>query len=80
LEESKYSYQEEASICVVDATTIRQPMVTVIEEKEKILKSSLEEEREHSNYMLTPWEMELKLLEDWLDNPEAEDGYQEIVM
>jgi hypothetical protein len=30
--------------------------------------------------MLTQWEMELKMLEDWLDNPELEDGYQETFM
>jgi hypothetical protein len=38
-------------------------------EKEKILNSSPIEEIEHSNDMLTPWEMELNILEDWLENP-----------
>jgi hypothetical protein len=41
--------------------------LTFIEEKEKILNSSPAEEREHSDDMLTPWEMELNILEDWLE-------------
>jgi hypothetical protein len=49
-----------------------------MEEKEQILKSSPIEEEEHPVEFLTQWEMELKMLEDWLDNPEPEDGFQEI--
>jgi hypothetical protein len=46
-------------------------------EKEKILKSSQEmKEEEHSDKMLTQWEKELKMLEDWLRNPETEEDYQ----
>jgi hypothetical protein len=26
-------------------------------------------EEEHADKMLTPWEMELEMLEDWLKNP-----------
>jgi hypothetical protein len=38
------------------------------------------EKEEHSDELLTQWEQEMKMLEDWLDNPEPEDGCQEIVM
>jgi hypothetical protein len=48
----------------------RQPAVTVIEEKEKILNSTPIEEEENSDDMLTPWDIELKFLEDWLNNTE----------
>jgi hypothetical protein len=41
------------------------------------LKSNPTEE-EYRVELLTQWEMELKMLEDWLDNPEPEDGFQEI--
>jgi hypothetical protein len=27
--------------------------------------------------MLTPWEMDLEMLEDWLNNPEPIDDYRE---
>jgi hypothetical protein len=66
----------EARACVADATTEeRQPTVTIIEEeKEQILMSSPTEEEEHAVKMLTPWEKELEMLEDWLNNPEPEDG------
>ena len=38
--------------------------------KEKISKSSQgKEEEEHIVEIITQWEMELKMLEDWLDNP-----------
>jgi hypothetical protein len=75
------SSQGEASICVADAASREgQPVETVIEEKEQILKSSPTEKEEHTVEFLTQWEMELKMLEDWLDNPEPEDGFQEIAM
>jgi hypothetical protein len=39
--------------------------------KEKISEASQgEEEEEHTVEMLTQWEIELRMLEDWLDNPE----------
>jgi hypothetical protein len=28
---------------------------------------------EHGNEMLTPWEKEIEMLEDWLNNPELVD-------
>jgi hypothetical protein len=34
------------------------------------LKLTTEEEKEQANKVLTPWEMELEMLEDWLNNPE----------
>jgi hypothetical protein len=34
-------------------------------------------EKRSIQLMLTQWEMELKLLEDWLDNPEPEKDYQD---
>jgi hypothetical protein len=49
--------------------------------KEKISESSQgEEEEEHTVEMLTQWEIELRMLEDWLDNPEPADGCQKTVM
>jgi hypothetical protein len=44
------------------------PDVTVVEEKEQIMKSSPVEE-EHIDDILTPWDMDLNMLEDWLENP-----------
>jgi hypothetical protein len=47
------------------------------EDKEKILKYSQEKkEEEHSDAILTQWETELKILEDWLDNPTKKEDYQ----
>jgi hypothetical protein len=64
----------EARECVADATK-RQLAVTVIEEeKEKMLMSAPVEEEEHTVKMLTPWEKELEMLEDWLNDPEPENG------
>jgi len=41
---------------------------------------SIPKEEEHPVELLTQCEMELKVLEDWLDNIELEGGYHEIVM
>jgi hypothetical protein len=38
------------------------------------------EKEENSDELLTQWEQEMKMLEDWLDNPKPEDGCQETVM
>jgi hypothetical protein len=65
--------------CVTDVATIEgQPVVTVREkgDPEKTSKSTPAEE-EHANKMLTPWEMELEMLEDWLNHPELEDECHE---
>jgi hypothetical protein len=63
-------------LCIAGAEEERQPAETVMEEeKEQTLTSSqveMREEEEHSNKMLTQWEKELKLLEDWLSHPETE--------
>jgi hypothetical protein len=56
--------------------------VTVIEEEEmeQMLISSPAEE-EHADKMLTPWEKELEMLEDWLNNPEpVDDCHEQTVM
>jgi hypothetical protein len=67
----------EARVCVADATTEEgQPTVTVIEEMEQMLISSPTEE-EHAVKMFTPWEKELEMLEDWLNNPEPVDDFHE---
>jgi hypothetical protein len=69
----------EARECVADATTEEgQPTVTVIEEEEveQVLISSPTKE-EHADKMLTPWELELEMLEDWLNHPEPVDDYHE---
>ena len=46
------------------------------EEPEQTSKSTPAEE-EHTNKMLTPWEMELDMLEDWLNHPELVYDYHE---
>jgi hypothetical protein len=38
------------------------------------------EKEENSDEILIQWEQELKMLEDWLDNPKPKDGCQETVM
>jgi hypothetical protein len=34
-------------------------------------------EKEHPDEVLTPWEMELEMLEDWLNHPEPVDDFHE---
>jgi hypothetical protein len=46
------------------------------EEMEKTSKSSPKEE-ENADKMLTPWEKELDMLEDWLSNTEPIDDFHE---
>jgi hypothetical protein len=58
----------EASICVADATTKGQQVETVIDAEEQTLKSTPTEE-DYRVELLNQWEMELKMMEDWLDNP-----------
>jgi hypothetical protein len=68
-------------VCDAGATEERQPARTVKEEeKEQTLMSAPTEKEENSDELLTQWEQEMKMLEDWLDNPEPEDGFQETVM
>jgi hypothetical protein len=72
----------EATTHVVDATTGEgQPIVTVIEEEEmeQMLMSSPVEEN-HVDYMLTPWEKKLEMLEDWLKNPKPVDDFHEKIV
>jgi hypothetical protein len=65
------SSQVEAREDVVGAATAEgQPAVTV-KEMEQISEVSQGKEEEHTVEMLTPWEMELEMLEDWLNHPEA---------
>jgi hypothetical protein len=35
------------------------------------------EKEENSDEFLTQWEQELKMLEDWLDNPKLEDSHED---
>jgi hypothetical protein len=62
----------------VDVTE-RQPTETVMEEMKQIL-MSVPIEREHPVELFTQWELELRALEDWLDNPEPKGGCQETTM
>jgi hypothetical protein len=41
------------------------------------LEPAAEEEEEHIFKMLTPWEMELEMMDDWLKHPEPVDDYHE---
>jgi hypothetical protein len=72
----------EAKTCVEGATTKGQPVVTIIEEeeKEKTLMYVPAKKEEHTVRMLTQLEIELEMLEDWLNNPEPEGDYQETFM
>jgi hypothetical protein len=71
---------DEARVCVVDATIEeRQPLMTFMM-KEKISEDTQGEEEEHIVEMLTQWEIELRMLEDWLDNPELVDVFQKTIM
>jgi hypothetical protein len=69
----------EASVCVANATTKEgQPTNTIKgkEEMEQMMISTPTEE-EHADKMLTPWEKELEMLEDWLKNTEPVDDCHE---
>jgi hypothetical protein len=69
--------------CVCDAGAIeeRQLARTIKEEeKEHTLMSTPTEKEEHSNEFITQYKEEIKMLEDWLENPKPEDGFQETVM
>jgi hypothetical protein len=59
-----------------------QPTVTVIEEEEmEQMLISAPTEEEHAVKMLTPWEKELEMLEDWLNHPEpVDDCHEQTVM
>jgi hypothetical protein len=73
----------EARACVADATVEEgQPTVTVIEEEEEqTLMFAPTEKEENSDELLTQWEQELDMLEDWLKNPEpVDDCHEETVM
>jgi hypothetical protein len=61
--------QIEVIECVADATDGQQSE-TAMEKEEQILKSVPTEE-ERPVGLLTQWEMELKVLEDWLDSMET---------
>jgi hypothetical protein len=41
--------------------------------KEQISEAAQGKEEEHTVKMLTPWEKELEMLEDWLNHPEPVD-------
>jgi 16S rRNA U1498 N3-methylase RsmE len=44
------------------------------------LKLIVEEAEEQADKLLTPWEMELEMLEDWLNNPEPAGDFHEQVL
>ena len=66
--------------CVAGEATKGQPTETIKEEKEQTLISIPTKKEENSDEFLTQWEKELKMLEDWLENPEPEDGCHETIM
>jgi hypothetical protein len=68
-------------VCDAGAAEERQPTRTVKdEEKEQILMSAPTEKEENSDELLTQWEREMKMLGDWLNDPNPGDGCQETVM
>jgi len=50
------------------------------EEKEQKLMSSPTKKEENSDEFLTQWKQGMNMLEDWLDNPEPEDGFKDTVI
>jgi hypothetical protein len=50
------------------------------EEKEQISMSTPAEKEENLDELFAQWEKEMEMLEDWLNNPELEDGSQQTVM
>jgi hypothetical protein len=61
----KYNY-----VCDAGVVEKRQPTNIFKEEKkEKTLMFSPTEKEENLDELLTQWEQDLKMLEDWLDNP-----------
>jgi hypothetical protein len=61
----------ESSVCVANVAIAEgQLTVSVIEEEEEktLMFSPIEEE--HADKVITPWEKELEMLEDWLNHPE----------
>jgi len=75
-------YPVEVRACVAYSTIEEgNPTVTIIEEEEEqTLMFSPTEKEDNLVELLTQWEKDMKMLEDWLDNPKLEDGYQEMVM
>jgi hypothetical protein len=59
----------------------RQPAETVKEKKKWKMSKAAPAEEEHADKMLTPWEKELEMLEDWLNHPEpVDDCHEQTVM
>jgi hypothetical protein len=74
IEVSLPSSPVEARVCVAEATTEEgQPTMIVIEGEEEQTLMFAPTEEEHANKMLTPWEKELEMLEDWMNNLELVD-------
>jgi hypothetical protein len=68
-------------VCDAGATKEIQPeRIVNVEEEEKTLMSTPAEKEEHSYEFLTQWKKELKMLEDWLKNPELEKDCQDAFM
>jgi hypothetical protein len=63
------SSQDEAKENVVGAAIVEGQPVVTIKEMEKISEDAQEKEEEHLDKIPTPWEMELEMLEDWLNHP-----------
>ena len=63
-------------VCDVGAKKEGQPAM-IVKEMEQISEATQGKEEEHIVEMLTPWEMELEMLEDWLNHPEPVDDCQE---
>jgi hypothetical protein len=71
-----YSLVEARCVLPMQQQKEGQPAVTV-KEMEQMSEAAQGEEEEHADKMLTPWEKELEMLEDWLKNPEPVDDCQE---
>jgi hypothetical protein len=51
-----------------------QPTVTIMMKEDVSESTQGQEEEEQKDEILTQWEIELRMLDDWLDNLEPEDG------
>jgi len=66
--------------CVADAKNIHPAVAIIEEEKEKMLMFTLVEEEENTINILSPWEKELDMWEDWLNDREPENDFQGTIM
>jgi hypothetical protein len=71
------SRQNKAREDVVGAATTERKLAVTFKEMEQMSEGAQGEEEEHTVEMHTPWEKEIEMLEDWLNNKKPVGGYHE---